>query len=275
LKLDALEHPKTYELMALLKLSRPCAIGHLELLWAFVGKNSPQGNIGKWSNGAIARACEWDGDADEFVDALVTAKLIDVDDAHRLLVHDWHDHAPGWVRAKVKDKGFIRPSPASSPMCSPPGSPTSSPHGRGPSILGKCKEAQGSEAYTATHTPQPVPRETADETEHAEWEATAALYPPGAARVDWIAAEKAAREIVARGDATWETLRAGVTRYANHCLATNRMVLNPVKFFTERDRPWSQAWPIPPPKKAASSSVADRLTWRPDPEEERRAAEGH
>jgi hypothetical protein len=113
-----------------------------------------------------------------------------------------------------------------------------------------------------------------DETEHAEWEATAALYPPGAARVDWNAAEKAARQLVERGDATWEVLRGGVARYSAHCLATNRMVLNPLKFFTDTDRPWSQAWPIPPPK-VVRTSVADRLTWKPDPDEERRAVEGH
>jgi hypothetical protein len=102
-----------------------------------------------------------------------------------------------------------------------------------------------------------------DETEHAEWAATAALYPPGAARVDWNAAEKAAREIVERGEATWTDLRAGVTRYATHCQATNRLVLNPLKFFTDRDKPWSQAWPIPPPRKSFAQQqqdgVADRF----------------
>lgn len=84
-----------------------------------------------------------------------------------------------------------------------------------------------------------------DSDEHAEWEATASLYPPGAARVDWIAAEKAARQLVEEGAATWTDLRAGVSRYAKHCTATNRMVLNPLKFFTDRDKPWAQAWPTP------------------------------
>lgn len=84
-----------------------------------------------------------------------------------------------------------------------------------------------------------------DETEHAEWEATAALYPPGAARADWIGAERAARKLVEDGEATWDALRAGVTRYAALCAATNRLVTNPVKFFTDQDRPWSQAWPLP------------------------------
>ena len=84
-----------------------------------------------------------------------------------------------------------------------------------------------------------------DEAEHAEWETVASLYPPGAARVDWIAAEKAARQLVETSAATWQQLRDGTSRYADHCRQTNRMVLNPLKFFTDRDKPWAQAWPIP------------------------------
>lgn len=90
-----------------------------------------------------------------------------------------------------------------------------------------------------------------DEHEHAEWEAVQELYPPAPARADWIGAERAARQLVEDGLATWDEIRAGVTRYAALVKATNRMVLNPVRFFTERDRPWSQAWPLPAGKAAA------------------------
>jgi hypothetical protein len=102
MKLDGLDHPKTLDFAARLSVPRPTAIGHLELLWAFTGKQAPRGNIGKWPNGAIARACDWMGDPDLFVSALVDAKLLDQDDEHRLTVHDWSVHAPGWVRAKLK-----------------------------------------------------------------------------------------------------------------------------------------------------------------------------
>jgi hypothetical protein len=101
-----------------------------------------------------------------------------------------------------------------------------------------------------------------DEVEHAEWEATKALYPPNPARSDWIGAERAARKLVEDGLATWETLRAGVIRYAALCRATDRMVLNPAKFFTDHDRPWSQAWPIPPPKKSFAQSQQDGVAAR-------------
>lgn len=103
MKLDALDHPKTLDFASRLNISRPTAIGHLELLWAFTGKMAPQGNLGKWPDGAIARACDWMGDPKAFLEALLEARLLDADDAHRLLVHDWHVHAAGWVRAKLKN----------------------------------------------------------------------------------------------------------------------------------------------------------------------------
>lgn len=111
MKLDALDHPKTLDLAARLKCSLPQAIGHLELLWAWTGKKAAQGNVGKWPNGAIARACFWDGDPDEFVKALEESGFIDRHPKHRYLIHDWKDHAPRWVKSKLKTEGldFISP----------------------------------------------------------------------------------------------------------------------------------------------------------------------
>lgn len=98
-----------------------------------------------------------------------------------------------------------------------------------------------------------VPRVTnylADDIHHAEWEGLLAHYPPGAQRSDLIGAERAARRLVENDNATWRTLCEGVQRYAACCEATHRLVMNPVKFFTDADKPWSQAWPIPAAKAA-------------------------
>jgi hypothetical protein len=106
MKLDALDHPKTFDFAARLDVQLPTAIGHLELLWAFTGKQAAQGNIGKWPDGAIARACYWMGDPESFISALVESGFVDADDEHRLVIHDWHEHSPGWVRAKLKKLGI-------------------------------------------------------------------------------------------------------------------------------------------------------------------------
>lgn len=115
MRLDGLEHPKTLELAARLGVTRPTVIGHLELLWAFVGKLAPQGNIGKYGDGAIARAAEWQGDPTAFVDALLLTRFLDECGTCRLVVHDWGDHCPSWVRAKLKKArlDFSTPVPPS------------------------------------------------------------------------------------------------------------------------------------------------------------------
>lgn len=105
MKLDGLTHPKTKELAYKLGIPLPHAIGLLELLFAFVGQQTPEGNVGKWSNAVIAGEAGWDRDPDEFVDALLFAGFLDEDDDHRLLVHDWADHCPNWVHAKLKKAG--------------------------------------------------------------------------------------------------------------------------------------------------------------------------
>lgn len=101
MKLEALDHPKTMDLAARLEVSLPTAIGHLELLWAFTGKKAPQGNIGKWPDGAIARACYWMGRPEVFILALQDSGFIDADDQHRFTVHDWQEHCPRWVKSKL------------------------------------------------------------------------------------------------------------------------------------------------------------------------------
>lgn len=105
MKINGLDHPKTLDLADRLRCSLPQAIGHLELLFAFCARQSPAGDIGKWPNGAIARASYWEGDSAAFITALVGAGYLDEDPKHRLLVHDWHEHAPRWVRAQIARKG--------------------------------------------------------------------------------------------------------------------------------------------------------------------------
>lgn len=101
MKLDALDHPKTLDLSARLDVSLPTVIGHLELLWAFTAKKAPQGNVGKWPDGSIARACYWEGNPSLFVNAVIDSGFADSHPEHRVLIHDWKDHAPRWVMSKL------------------------------------------------------------------------------------------------------------------------------------------------------------------------------
>ena len=75
--------------------------GLLELLWISVQVNTPQGDIGRFSNEEIAIECDWPGDPELLVTALVETGWLDECDVNRLLVHDWKEHCPGWVRRQL------------------------------------------------------------------------------------------------------------------------------------------------------------------------------
>jgi hypothetical protein len=128
MKLDALDHPKTLDFADRLGVEIPTAIGHLELLWAFAAKQSPQGNIGKWTNGAIAKACFWSGSPDEFLNCLLKCGLVDEHKTHRLVIHDWAQHCPNWVRAKLSKLkiGFISTEEVASASTEEPSNDASS-----------------------------------------------------------------------------------------------------------------------------------------------------
>ncbi len=101
MKLAAFDHPKTLALKSALKCSYPAVIGHLELLWKFTGQHATQGNIGKWSDSAIAGACGWEDAPEAFIEALVISRYVNRDSVFRLVVHDWPEHCQQWVRAKL------------------------------------------------------------------------------------------------------------------------------------------------------------------------------
>lgn len=105
MKREAFRHPKLLDLSVRLSCSRPEAIGFLQLLWDFTAEYAIQGDIGKHSNGSISKACDWTGNPDDFVRALVESGWMDEDDEYRLLVHDWADHCERWVKLKMDKIG--------------------------------------------------------------------------------------------------------------------------------------------------------------------------
>lgn len=106
MKIHAPQHPKTLALKSALQTSLPTVVGHLELLWHFAAQHAPRGDIGKWSNAAIAGACYWEGDADAFVQALIDSGYADESATHRVVIHDWAEHCPQYVRAALSRRGI-------------------------------------------------------------------------------------------------------------------------------------------------------------------------
>lgn len=99
-------HPKFADLKAILKQPKGAVIGWLETMWHFTGQFTPQGNIGKYTDSQIEAWVEWDGEPGALIAAMVKARWIDRDTTHRLLVHDWAQHADKATKNALKRAGL-------------------------------------------------------------------------------------------------------------------------------------------------------------------------
>lgn len=103
--------PKTSELMKFKRLCRRLGeskrgvVGLLELLWHGTATNCPRGDIGKFPDEEIAIMCDYGGEPAELVAALTETGWIDPCPTHRLVVHDWREHAPDYIKGSLKRWG--------------------------------------------------------------------------------------------------------------------------------------------------------------------------
>jgi len=95
------DHPKMDELCAALGCRKSTAIGILHLLWEWAADYVPQGDIGKYSDRAIAKAADWDGEPQQLIRGLVQSKWIDEHADHRLIIHDWSEHCEDSTHIKL------------------------------------------------------------------------------------------------------------------------------------------------------------------------------
>lgn len=100
------DHPKTADLCARLRIRRWEAVGILESLWHFTAQFTPQGDIGKYTDEAIAKALDWNRDPRRLVEALCESKWVDVCPVNRLVVHDWEDHSDQTVKRVLAKRGL-------------------------------------------------------------------------------------------------------------------------------------------------------------------------
>ena len=83
------------------------AIGILERLWHFTMTSHKRGDVGASENEVIAEAIGWLGDADEIVEALTECKWLVAHPDHRLVVNDWHEHAPRHIKQNAHHWGGL------------------------------------------------------------------------------------------------------------------------------------------------------------------------
>jgi hypothetical protein len=111
MKRGTTEHPKFLDLCSQLSIPRYAATGVLEALWHFTAKFAPQGDVGRFSNSAIARALQWEHSSDELIQALVDCGWVDKHETHRLVIHDWEEHSDYTLKRSLSRKklDFVQP----------------------------------------------------------------------------------------------------------------------------------------------------------------------
>ena len=109
-----LAHPKFKKLKRRLKLTHYATVGVLESIWLIGKQVYHDGAIGDMTNEDIAAHIEYEGDHDELISALVDCGWLDLCPEKRLVIHDWLDHCPKYVkgilaRKKQASQSKVRP----------------------------------------------------------------------------------------------------------------------------------------------------------------------
>jgi hypothetical protein len=107
MKKGTLRNPKTLDLAERMSPDSPniaWAGGVLVALWEFVAEYCPEGDVGKFTDRYIERACYWTGQNGTLIEALIGARWIDRSEGLRLWIHDWPEHCEDSVHREIARK---------------------------------------------------------------------------------------------------------------------------------------------------------------------------
>lgn len=78
-------------------------MGHIICFWLWALDNAPQGDLTGISPRMIARAAQWEGDPEQFMNALLHAGFVEKTDKG-YVIHDWYDYAGKLIERKAADR---------------------------------------------------------------------------------------------------------------------------------------------------------------------------
>jgi hypothetical protein len=108
------DHPKIKRAARILGLSIPQMIGHLHLLWWWAMEYAQDGVISDYDDDDIAMAVLWDGDGEEFINALINCGtknrcgLVDVTEDGDKVIHNWQQHCGERFKRQQKEAERLR-----------------------------------------------------------------------------------------------------------------------------------------------------------------------
>lgn len=100
---DLSDHPKTYALAEALKTEQYAAVGIVVCLWTWTVLHAPDGDLERFPDAAIARACHWHKPAAGLVKALQECGFMD-----GRKIHDWDVYASALIDAAEVKKEKTR-----------------------------------------------------------------------------------------------------------------------------------------------------------------------
>lgn len=98
------DHRKLLSAADELEIEPAHMLGLLVSFWLWALDNTPSGSLEGISSRMIARAAQWDGDPDEFVNAMENAGLLDEEKPGVLTIHDWYEYAGKLIDQREAEK---------------------------------------------------------------------------------------------------------------------------------------------------------------------------
>lgn len=101
-------HRKTLKTAGRLSVDRHKLIGHLHELWWWALDNvGVDGRLSEMNAYEIATAAQWNGDHEDFVEALFEGGFLDKD-GNEWVLHDWYDYAGKLIERRIQERDRSR-----------------------------------------------------------------------------------------------------------------------------------------------------------------------
>ena len=98
------DHRKLFDAADELEITPPHMMGLLVSFWLWILDNAPTGSLKGITPRMIARAAQWDGDAEKLADVLIRAGWIDKTEDGALGIHDWYEYAGKLIDQRQAEK---------------------------------------------------------------------------------------------------------------------------------------------------------------------------
>ena len=98
------DHRKLFDAADELEVSPPHMMGLLVSFWLWALDNAPSGNLEGITPRMIARAAQWEGQAEKLTTALIRAGWLDEKDGGTLEIHDWYEYAGKLIDQRQAEK---------------------------------------------------------------------------------------------------------------------------------------------------------------------------